>query len=369
MSPTGLLIIDTKAIVSNWQRLSRRLKGDGLKQCAAVVKADAYGLGAEVVALELYKAGCQHFFVATLHEGVGLRVVLGDLPNIYVLGGLSYGCVAEWYQHGLTPVLYDRAYVDQWVAHCKTLGQKLPCVLKVDTGMHRLGLDMDVLNLLLNQPEITDSLNVKVLMSHLACSDLPDHEFNQVQLERFSSIIVRARRVFPGAMFSFANSSGIFLGESFHFDMVRPGAALYGINPTIDQPNPMSSVVRLQLPVVQRRVIPVGDSVGYGATFCAQRETRLAVVFGGYADGLFRLLSNRGYGYCGGQKVPIVGRVSMDSMVFDVTDIDVVPDSIELLNSMQDVSVLGESASTFGYEVLTNLGARYQRSYLTSSEE
>ena len=365
MSSTGLLLIDTKAIVANWRYINSQLTDENLSaKTAAVVKANAYGLGVEPVARALKEAGCLYFFVATLQEAIELRDIIGDAPDIYVLGGLSHGCSEEWVSYRLIPVLFDTAYVENWLDRCRHLGRPLPCALKMDTGMHRLGLSAEELHGLVDKKNVAEQLNVTLLMSHLACADHPEHPLNEIQLDCFMAMHSRIKSYFPRAMLSLANSSGVFLGHAFHFDLLRPGAALYGVNPNPAKRNPMKSVVKLQLPVMQVRAIEMGESVGYGATFSADKNARIAVVFGGYADGLLRLLGNQGFGFCRGVRVPIVGRVSMDSMAFDVTGLDFVPDVIEILNDQQSVDDLAAYADTIGYEILTSLGSRYQRQYV-----
>jgi alanine racemase len=368
VSSTGRLLINLDSLVSNWLKLSSRLNGfNSQAHCAAVVKANAYGLGVAPIALALRQAGCQHLFVASLDEAVELRELLGDDEQfIYVLSGLAHGCGSEWLAHNLIPVLSDYAHCDLWYQYCQRAEKALPCVIKVDTGMHRLGLNVKELSSFLDKRVYAGQMGVRMLMSHLACADDKAHSLNRKQLEVFSSALSEIKSYYPQALASLANSSGIFLGEQFHFDMARPGSALYGVNPTPGEVNPMSPVVELSLPVIQLRTLSVGETVGYGATFEVTRETRVATVFGGYADGLLRCLSNVGYGYCNGIKVPIVGRVSMDSMAFDVTDLDFDPDYIHVLNDIQGVDELAAYANTIGYEVLTSLGTRYKRQYIGS---
>lgn len=366
MSSTGLLVIDTQAIASNWHLLRKRVEYSKAI-CAAVVKADAYGLGMEPVVLALVQAGCRYFFVATLDEAVELRGIVGDQVFICVLGGLAHGEADVWFKHQLIPVLFDVAHIDYWVRYCNRLGCALPCILKVDTGMHRLGMSLSECNHLLEQASHLKSLNVLLFMSHLACADELSHPLNQKQLSEFSVLLPRIKQCFPRVLCSLANSSGIFLGEAFHFDLVRPGAALYGVNPISDSDNPMNTVVRLQLPVMQIKTITVGETVGYGATFVAQKETRIAVVFGGYGDGLSRLLSACATGYCGKQRVPMIGRVSMDSIVFDISSLNAPPLFIEVLNDIQTVDVLAGYMNTIGYEILTSLGRRYHRHYINNT--
>jgi alanine racemase len=369
MRSTGLLTVNLSALSANWLLLNKRVQqANADSQCAAVVKANAYGLGLEPVALALHAVGCRQFFVATLQEAIALRGIIGDDGEIIVLGGLAHGAGGEWQQYQLIPVLYDIKFVDQWVEYCQQRSVALPCVFKVDTGMHRLGLQPDDLKGLCQREDV-QRLNVKMLMSHLACADTPSHKLNRRQLQEFRQISALFREYFPQSSLSLANSSGLFLGDDFYFDIARPGAALYGVNPTPALTNPMQPVVNLSLPVMQIRTIKSGESVGYGATFVAQRKTRMAVVFGGYADGLIRLMGGRGKGYCNGEEVPIIGRVSMDSMAVDITDLDAEPSSIQILNEIQGVDVLAAFAETIGYEVLTNLGARFKREYIQNPAE
>ncbi|MFT6389578.1 MAG: alanine racemase [Cellvibrionaceae bacterium] len=365
MVSTGLLKIDLTAIVANWVFISKYIKQFKVSvECGAVVKANAYGLGVTPVAKALQLAGCRQFFVATLDEGVVLRKVIGKGSSVVVFGGLAHGLCDEWYSHRLTPVLFDSAHIGQWLIYCRSKGMKLPCVLKVDTGMHRLGILPEQFDDLFSSPDVVQQLCPVMLMSHLACADQSSHALNEVQFKCFESTAQKVKAIYPNIDLSLSNSSGIFLGENFHFDVCRPGASLYGVNPTPHKANPMRSVVNLSLPVMQIRTIARGEAVGYGATFIAARDTRLATVFGGYADGLLRFMGGRGCGWCSGVKVPIVGRVSMDSIIFDVTDVVNAPDFIELLNGSQGVDDLASYAGTIGYEMLTGLGARYRREYI-----
>lgn len=367
----ALLSIDLAAIVANWRTLRDRAAP---AECAAVVKADAYGLGAAEVATALATAGCRVFVVATVDEGIALREALtatspGGMepvpspPAIFVLNGAPSGAQMEFVRHGLIPVLNSLADVDSWAMLAEMLGAQLPAVLHVDTGMARLGLPPDELARLAAEPDRLEGVRLVLVLSHLACADEPDHPFNHRQREAF----VAARANLPAAPASFANSSGIFLGTDFHFDLVRPGAALYGVSPVPGGPNPMRPVVRLDARILQVREIDSGTTVGYGATFEAGRRTRVATVGVGYADGLFRSLAGRGSGWIGDRRVPLVGRVSMDLITFDVTDVPEAlaqPDAtIELLGDHQGVDALAAAAGTIGYEVLTSLGARYARRY------
>lgn len=346
----GLLTIDLAAIAENWRILCRRM-GPG-RESAGVVKADGYGLGLGPVARTLAAAGCRTFFVALPEEGLRLRRILPENP-IYVLSGPLPGTEALFIEHALIPVLNSAEQVRAWRAHAPSA----PYGLHVDTGMNRLGISADSL------PTLPDDLAPALVMSHLACADEPGHPLNARQLALFRE--VRAR--FPGAVASFANSSGHFLGADYLFDLGRPGVSLYGGNPQPGTPNPMRQVVTLQAKILQVRRVDTPQTVGYGATRRIPGGARLATVATGYADGLLRSLSNTGWGRLGGQRVPVVGRVSMDLIVFDVT---AVPEdqarpgqAIVLLDAEHTVDDLAQEAGTIPYEILTSLGRRYARRY------
>lgn len=367
MPSAGLLTVDLNALVGNWAYLRDYLGGRA--ECAAVVKANAYGLGVAPVASALKRAGCQQFFVATLPEAIELREILGSEVSIVVFGGLAHGLSSDWVRMNLIPALFDISHIQQWVSYCESYGMQLPCALKVDSGMHRFGIDPELLMHFFQDSERVHSIAPVLLMSHLSCADDVSHSMNQRQLDCFRQISKRAKELYPDIKSSLSNSSGIFLGNDFHFDVCRPGCALYGVNPTPHKKNPMRSVVKLSLPIMQLRTIAAGESVGYGAAFTASTDMRLATVFGGYADGLLRTMSNKAYGWCDGVKVPLVGRVSMDSMVFDVTAVSGDPLAVEVLNESQGVDELAAYANTIGYEILTGLGSRYQRQYEFTDDE
>ncbi|UTA47440.1 alanine racemase [Simiduia sp. 21SJ11W-1] len=360
--PDGLLTIDVQAIVRNWTRLRDRVAP---ARCAAVVKANAYGLGVEPVARALRAAGCELFFVATLAEGEALRGCLGDVPDVVVLGGVRPGAEPRFVAARLWPSLFSMEAIERWLAACGA--EPAPCALKLNTGMTRLGLDEQELLAFLGSPAARN-LPVQIFMSHLASADEPEHPQNLAQLQAFERGLSAARKVWPQALASLSNSAGIFLGPAWHQQCVRPGAALYGVNPTPGQPNPQEPVVRLALPVLQYRTLGADVSVGYSATARVQKGRQLAVVAGGYADGLHRSLSSRGQGMLAGCRVPLVGRVAMDTLVFDVSDVPALPPvgeaAIEVLNAELDVDAMARAMGSIGYEVLTSLGARYERCYL-----
>lgn len=364
MKYTGLLTIDLEALVHNWHVLS--IRAGSQLQTGAVVKANAYGLGASKVAEALYNAGCRWFFVVTLAEARQLRKEVEGDYRIVVFGGLTYddaeGVASDWSDKQI-PVLFDSDHIERWSLH----SHGRPCFIKIDTGMHRLGLLADRFQQYL-QSEVLKQCNPIGLMSHFACADTPGHPLNGKQKQLFDVLSGKAKKIFPDIQLSLANSSGIYYLPENSYDIARPGAALYGVNPTPEKINPMKPVVRLRLPIIQTKTIPKGDSVGYGADFIADRETRLAIVFGGYADGLMRILKDHAFAYCENVKVPLVGRVSMDSVVFDITEVDeavLAQGYLEVLNDKQTVDDLASAASTIGYEVLTSLGPRYHRCYLS----
>jgi len=346
----GLLTIDCGAVVRNWRRLCEIHAGGAV---AAVVKADAYGLGAAPIATALLAAGCRHFFVATVGEGRALARVLdaagaGEAVMIAVLGGFRPGKFPR-----LTPVLNSLADVR---AHTGA------AILHVDSGMSRLGLPLDELEMLAREPELLARLDIRFIMTHLAAAEDPTHPMNLAQLERFNEACLK----FPRARRSMANSSGVFLGPRFVSELARPGAALYGINPTPGRPNPMQPVLRLAGEVLQIREIPPGQTVGYGGAWLATGPTRIATVGLGYADGIPRRIEGRLKGQFMGQSLPLVGRVSMDLMTFDVTAApNVKPGAwIELIGPAQDLDAIAEMTGTIGYEILTSLGKRFRREYL-----
>lgn len=325
-------------------------------ETGAAVKADAYGLGAAEVAPALAAAGCRHFFVAHAAEGMAVRAALGPGPTIAVLNGFAPGTDED---AALTPVLNSPGDIAAWA------GTGAAAILHIDTGMARLGLSSAETAALAENPSPLAGLNLLCVMTHLACADDPAHPLNSEQAARFAA----ARARLPAAPFSFANSSGLFLGAPFASGLARPGCALYGLNPTPGRPNPMRPVVRLEVPVLQLREIPAGTPVGYGATWTAPRPSRIATVAAGYADGYLRSLSGHATARFKDRDVPLVGRVSMDLTTFDVTDHPTIaPGSmIELIGPGTAPDDVAARAGTIGYEVLTSLGARYRREYLRAA--
>jgi alanine racemase len=359
----GVLEIDLAGIVANWRYLARQVAPAA---CAAVVKADAYGLGAPAVATALATGGCRRFFVATLDEALALRVAIPDPLQIAVLNGPAPGSAAEFVEHALVPVLNDPGQIEDWGRAGMRYGP-LPAMLHVDTGMARLGLTLREFEQLADGLRCFSAICWSGVISHLACADEPAHPLNSQQCSRFAT--VRGR--FSDIPASLAASSGIFLGREFHFDFVRPGAALYGVNPLVGLPNPMRQIVRLDARILQIREVDPGQPVGYGASHVMAAAGRLATVAVGYADGWLRSLSHRGSGRIGRVRVPMVGRVSMDLAVFDVTAVDPLMARpgrfIELLGEDYGVDAAAADGRTIGYEILTALGRRYHRVYRNAS--
>ena len=343
LAPPGRLRIDLDAIAGNWRKLCDMAAPAAV---AGVVKADAYGLGMDRVAPALQRAGCSLFFVAGLEEGAALRTLLPD-AGIAVLSAPVEGCQTAYRDYRLLPVLNHAGDLAAWPGE--------DAVLHIDTGMTRLGLDPA-------DAAALDRRRFRLVMSHLACADEPDHPLNEAQRRLFAELAVRF-----DAPASLANSSGIFLGPGYRFDTARPGMALYGLNPTPGEANPMQPVVSLEGRVLQVREVDRPLTVGYGATAEVRAGQRLATVAAGYADGYLRAASPRAGALLHGRRVPLVGRVSMDSIVVDVTGLP--PGSVKpgdwavLIGEGMDADALAEAAGTIGYEVLTSLGARYARSW------
>jgi len=357
----AILEIDLDAVAENWRRLNGRMAGGAF--AAGVVKADGYGLGAARVGRALERAGCRLFFVATLDEAIALRQALPK-PEIAVLNGLLPQTEADFAAYRLMPVLNDLGQIAAW----KDFTSKLPALVQIDTGMARLGLSAREMETLAASPDLIAGFPLRAVMSHLACADEQDHGLNARQLQTFEA----ARRHLPGVPASLAASSGIFLGPDYHFDFARPGAALYGVNPTPETLNPMVQVIHLKGKIIQVREIDRDSTVGYGATHRMDQPGCIATVAIGYADGWLRSASNRGgFALLSGHKLPIVGRISMDLMTLDATGVDpnlAHPGALVELIGENGVDAVGATAGTIGYEVLTSLGRRYHRVYKGKTE-
>jgi alanine racemase len=342
---SGTLTINLDAIAANWRALDAQSSRD--VETAAVVKADAYGLKAAKVAPALFAAGVRTFFTATTNEAVIVRQAIGPDASIFIFGGHPSGKSDLIAAHNLTPLLNSTEQVDR---HFAALPHH-PFGVQLDSGMNRLGMEPAEFASL--SPRLI-AAGPKLVISHLACADEPDHPQNAAQLDTFKAMTDGL-----GLRRSLAATGGTLLGPEYHFDLVRPGVGLYGGLP-FDNAQP---VVRLSLPIIQVREVAAGESVGYGASFVAERPSRIATLSAGYADGLIRAMSSRATLWAGDQHCPLAGRVSMDLLTVDVTGLETVPDHLDILCSHQTVDQLADAAGTIGYEILTSLGARYDRVY------
>ncbi|UMY20083.1 alanine racemase [Methylobacterium organophilum] len=348
------LTIDLSALVANWRQLGACAPQ---AECGAVVKADAYGCGLARVAPALWRAGCRTFFVAHLAEGVAARALLPEAA-IYVLNGLAPGTGAAYRAHALRPVLGDGEEIAEWAALSRGA---LPAALHVDTGMNRLGLPVPEALALSGDPLLAEA-GIDLVMSHLVSAEQPEAAVNDRQAAAFAAI----RAAFPGLRASLANSSGGCLDARVRHDLLRPGYALYGGNPHPGRPNPMRPVVRLEATILQLREVEAGESCGYNARWTAPGRRRLATLSLGYADGYPRAASNAGRALVGGVPCPILGLISMDLIILDVTQ---APEArrggtATLIGGDLDIDKVGEAAGTIGYEILTGLGSRYVRVYV-----
>jgi alanine racemase len=352
MQPT--LAVDLKALCSNYRLLRARHER---QSCSAVVKANAYGLGVAEVSKALWREGCREFFVATLVEATELRTILPQ-ATIAVFNGLPAGEEIAFIEHKLYPVLNNTGQAERWLK----ASDSAPAILHIDTGMTRLGFTQPELATFVEKHGDFASKRVALLMSHLACANEPAHNKNAEQLERFKD----AKKLLPKARGSLCNSSGLFLNADFHYDLARPGCALYGINPT-EHINPMQHVATLSAPLLQVRTLDRNEAIGYEATYNAKQGSRIAITSLGYADGWMRCLSNNSYAYICGQRAPVAGRISMDMVALDVS---VLPEAslaenarAEFINLQQPVDVIAKVCNTIGYEIFTRLGRRVERKY------
>lgn len=357
----GILTIDLAALARNYQVLQARLAP---AVAAAVVKADAYGLGADRIAPVLYDAGCRDFFVAHLGEALKLRPILREDARLFVLNGLLPEAEALCADAGIIPVLNGHEQAERWMGEARRRGRRLPALLQFDTGMSRLGLSAEEATALASHESFQDWVEVRLVMSHLACADEPDNAQNRDQLDAMR----RLAALFPEAQQCFANSGGIFLGSDYHGALARPGIVLYGGAPMVERANALEPVVRLDLRVVQTRTVAAGARVGYGGTYVTTGTARLATLAAGYADGIPRHLSGTGAVYFDGVRLPITGRVSMDSIIVDISALP--PDTlrlgslVEMIGPHQTLEDIAEAAGTISYEILTCLGQRYHRDYI-----
>ncbi|GGA50310.1 alanine racemase [Pelagibacterium lentulum] len=363
----GGIEIDLGALVRNWQALD---KVSGKALTAAVVKGDAYGTGIKTVGRTLYHAGARFFFVATPDEGVLLRKAVPG-AFIFVLDGLVPRTAADYAAHNLMPVLASMSQLTEWLDFCLNRGEATPAALHFDTGFNRVGFRMQEADLVKRELD-QSGFQPQMIMSHLACADQPTHEMTRKQNGLFQGILNR----FPDTPASLANSAGLMASKDYHYHMVRPGIAVYGGKAINGRPNPMAPVFSMQVPILQIKEARIGETVGYGAAYRLRRDSRLAIMALGYADGYFRALSGIG-GQQGGRVavngtvVPVLGRVSMDMTAIDITDVPglVQPgDLVEIVGPNIAIDDIGDAARTIGYEILTTLNGRFPRRYVNVPE-
>lgn len=355
-----LITIDLDALTANYRNFRSRLAP---ARCAAVVKADAYGLGISRIASTLHRAGCRQFFTATHREGITLRALLPD-AEVYVFEGVTAQTTEAFSEHNLIPVLITPDQCRSWADRARERGTPLPAVIDIDTGMTRLGFGERELRQLLSHPANLEWLDLRYVMTHLACADDRSSAMVQEQLRRFE----RLRQLLPPAPSSIGNSAGALLGDNSAGDMVRLGLALFGGNPFLDGHHPAAPVLRVQSRILQLREITEPTPIGYGSTYTAAPGSRIATVGTGYADGYPWSLGNRGIAVIGGHRVPVVGRVSMDLITLDVTGLPdelVQPDcAVDLIGPEISLEEVAQRAGTINYEILTRLSQRARRRYL-----
>lgn len=363
---TGRLTVDLGAIVRNWRALDKVSEG---VLTGAVVKADAYGVGLVPASRALFAAGARFFFVATPDEAVNLRSALPE-AHIFVLDGLYPGAAALYAHERLMPAICSLGMLEEWLRYCAEKGQAFPAALHFDTGMNRLGIRLGELSIVRSHMAQL-GYQPQMVMSHFACADQPSHEKNRTQLALFQSLMTQ----FPNIPASMANSAALMTSRAHHFQLVRPGIALFGGRAVSGRRNPMMPTVRLEIPILQVKEAKTGETVGYGATQTLTRDSRLAILAIGYADGLFRALSGSNTRPGGkvaikGKPCPILGRVSMDLVVADITelggDIPLPGEMAEVLGNTVMVDDLADAAGTIGYEILTSLKGRYPREYINA---
>jgi alanine racemase len=357
----SILEINLKALKNNYRLIKGLVKK---AEVSGVVKANGYGLGAEEVVKALYEEGCRTFFVAHADEALKIYSLRPDI-HVYVLNGLMTGDIQEFASYpNITPVLNSLRDIKVWQEMAKKADKKLPAVIHVDTGMNRLGLGTDERNILLNDKEsLLEGLDIHFIMSHFSSADEKDHPETPRQAKEFKEIMSH----FPSIKGCLCNSAGIFVSSEYHYDHVRPGMALYGLNPTPHQKNPMEQVVRLSTKILNIQTIKAGEHVGYGASYRSEKGETVATANLGYADGFLRSLSNKGHLYWNGQACPIRGRVSMDLVTVSIDHLQEKPqigDMLEVIGPSQDADALADISRTIGYEILTSLGTRYKKKYI-----
>ena len=361
-APTTTLYVNLQAVKNNWQRLND-LSGPAC-QTGAVIKANGYGMGMEAVAIALYQAGCRLFFTARIDEAHHLldifdKAAITDI-KIIVFDGLLAGHEAYFHHPCLIPALNDKAQIERARHISKQTKNPMPCVIHIDTGMSRLGLPLNDWQAIKHDGDLKD-LNIQMIMSHLASADLPDSPQNRMQLSSFQKALEDTNH-----KASFANSGGIFLGNDYHFDVARPGLALYGLTPDNSDQN-LEMTFRWTADILQIRTIQKGMSVGYGASFVAKKDMKLATIGVGYADGFLRRSQQALSVRIGDIDCPLVGRVSMDSCVVDISalnqqQIETATQAI-IIDDAVSAHNLANRTDTIIYEVMTILGERVLRHY------
>lgn len=351
------MTVHSQALADNYRLFQSMSEAD----VAGVIKADGYGTGSVAAYKTLHEAGAREFFVATPDEGIALKAP-GD-SSVYILGGVYNGAEKDYAAENIIPVLNSMDQIERWSAHARKSERRLPAIVHFDTAMNRLGLERLDLPKLIGRPELLEALDVRAIMTHFACSDEVGHPLNKAQADWFAIIA----RHFPNVRKSLCNSSGVFRDENWHYDLLRPGYALYGGNPTPETANPMRRVVDMSVRILQTRMGKKGESAGYSATHIFEKDTPLATVSIGYADGLLRSGSNRARFFWNGQPCPIAGRVSMDLIIVDLSGIKgpapQAGDWLEVLGENQSVDQLAADCGTIGYEILTSLSRRAHRTY------
>jgi alanine racemase len=359
----GRMTVDLAALTRNWRALDKVSAG---ALTAAVVKADAYGTGITTTSKALFAAGARFFFTAHIEEAIAVRAALPK-AHIFVLNGLYPGAADVYVQQGLMPVLSSVPMIEEWLAMCLRRGEAFAAALHFDTGMNRLGFRLNEASIVRKQIDAV-GFQPQMVMSHFACADQPSHEKNRTQLALFQAVMAQ----FPNIPASIANSAGLMTGREHHFQMVRPGIALYGGRAVFGRKNPMAPVVTLEVPILQVKEGKTGETVGYGAMQTLARDSRLAIIGIGYADGFSRALSSSNARSGGkvairGKVLPIIGRISMDMTIVDITelgqDIPAPGEMAEVLGRTISVDEQADAAGTIGYELLTSLKGRYQRVY------
>jgi alanine racemase len=354
----SLLEVDISRVVANYRKMLS-LTGS---QIAAVIKANAYGLGAKQVAAGLYKAGCRDFCLAYIDEVAEVRSHIKG-ASIYLFNSIDFQEYDYVAKNKIIPVLNTWGEIAAWSSYAREISKKLPCIIHIETGMGRVGIQESEARRLVDSGLLV-SLDVRYIMSHLACADEPNHILNQQQLRQMHKLA----GLFPQTKITFANSAGLLLGKEYHFDQVRLGCALYGVNPVPDNPTAVIQVAVLKAYVLCVRTLEHDMTISYGATHLAKKGSKIATLACGYADGYCRALSNKVEGYYAGYRIPIIGVITMDAVMADVSHIpDHLLDNmthVELMGDNITVDELAERAKTIGYEILTSLGHRFKRIYI-----